>query len=185
MNQLAKGVASPVGHTPTEEFGGAGEYLGLTRAILVVNALLGNCIAEAARANDGKEAVANVTFDDRGILDRGDTTGILALKHGPKAFTNAGGVYDDMPRAPALAEGLELAKYGEMVEAGPGTASQDAVGGALERFKGREVDSNDGEGNGIAGGIGQRGVAIEEEARRGGNEGLVLPGDIEEEGDEG
>jgi len=111
-----------------------------------------------------------------------DLAGPGTLEHGPETLANAGGIDNEVEGRPLLGEGLEHPEDGEMVNPGPGMTLDDAVGGGLEQLEGGEVDADDGEGDGIAGGVGERNLFIKGETGGSGDEGFVLPGDVEEEG---
>jgi len=182
VDQLTGGIADTFRDTPTEGLGRTGEDLSLTGTILGLDTGVRGKITEATGFDDGDKAVADIALDGRGVLNGVDLTGPRTLEHGPETFANAGGIDDEVEGRPLLGKGLELSKYGEMVDPGPGMTLDDAVGGGLEELEGGEVDADDSEGDGITGGIGERNIVVESQTGGSGDEGFVLPGDVEEEG---
>jgi len=182
VDQVTGGITDTFRDTPTEGLGRAGKDLGLAGTVLGLDTGGGGKITEATGFDDGDESIADIALDGGGVLDRMDLAGPGTLEHGPETFANAGGIDDEVEGRPLLGKGLELPEDGEMVDPGPGMTLDDAVGGGLEQFEGGEVDPNDGEGDGITGGVGERNIIVESQAGGSGDEGFVLPGDIDEEG---
>ena len=142
-----------------------------------------NCTRDKSEAPHAKppcidhseEAIADVAFDDGGEFDGDDFAGEGFVEQGPETFADAGGVDDEVAGTPAFGEGFELTEDGEVVLTGPFDPVDDAVGGVIEGFDGGGVDLSDGEGGGVTGGVGEFGGGV-------GHDGLVLAGEVEEEG---
>jgi len=181
VDQVAGGITEAIGDAPAQGLARTGKDLGLAGTVLSLNTRVGDSIAEATGFDDRDKAIADLALDRGGVLDRVDFARPGTLKHGPEAFAHPGGIDNEVEGSPLLYEGFELPEDGQMIDPGPGMTLDDTVGGGPEQLKGGEVDLDDGEGNRIAGGIGERQVIVESQAGGDGDEGLVLPGDIEEE----
>ena len=147
-------VAGTFGDSPAEGLAGTGEDLGLTGAVLGFDLRVGMEVGDASGVDHGEEAVAHFAFDGGGEFDGDDPPGKGLVEQRPKSFADAGGVDDDVAGGPVFRQGFEVGKDGEVVVPEPGMAVDDAVRGEVEEGDGGEVDGDDGEGGGIAGGVG-------------------------------
>ncbi len=181
VDEFAIGAAGAVGDAPAEGSLGAGEDFGDAVGVLEVDGAGVAVVTEAPGIDDGDEAPADLAFFLLAEFDGDDAAGEGAVEHGVEALANAGGVDDEVAGVPGFGEAFDLAEDGEVVDAGPGMAGDDVVGGALEGFEGGEVDGEDGEGGGVAAGIAEAGAGVVE----GVEPGFVHTGDIEEEGVDG
>ena len=102
--------------------------------------VIGGAIAEATGLDDGEEPPADLALFLCGKLDRDDAGRKGSIEHGPEAFADAGGIYDEVLRMPRVGEVFELAEDSKMVLTLPGMAGYDAVGGTLKGFEGGEVN---------------------------------------------
>ncbi len=179
VDKLTIRATRAIGDAPADGFEGAGENLGNAMAVLEADFVGMAMIAEATGLDDGEKAPTDLGFFGLGEFDRNEAGRKGTVEQGPEAFTDAGGIDNDMLGVPGLGQALEFAKNGQVVLANPTMTGDDMVGGMVEDWEGGEVDPDNGEGGGIAAGIAKTG------GRNAGETpacALVHAGDVEEEG---
>ena len=179
VDKLTIRATRAIGDTPADGFEGAREDLANTMAVLEADFVGMAMIAEATGLDDGEKAPTDLGFFGLGEFDRNEAGRKGTVEQGPEAFTDAGGIDDNVLRVPGLGQALEFAKNGQVVLANPTMTGDDMVGGMVEDWEGGEVNRDNGEGGGIAAGIAKAG------GRNAGETpacALVHAGDVEEEG---
>ena len=154
MDEPAIGSTGAFGDTPAESLLGAGKNLTDAAAVQEADFVGMDMVTEATGLDDGDETPANLGFLLLGELDRDDTGREGTVEQRPETFADAGGVDDDVLGVPGFGQTLELAEDGQVVFAKPTMAGDDMVGGMAEVGEGGEVDADNGEGGGIAAGVG-------------------------------
>ena len=144
VDELAIRATGAIRDAPTQGRERARQDLANAAAVLQADFIGVNVVTETAGFDDGEEAPADLGFFLLGEFDRDDAGGEGLIHESPHAFTNPGGIHNDVLRMPGLGEGFQFAEDRQKVLADPTMAGDNMVGGMTERFHTGGIDPDDG-----------------------------------------